>query len=154
MTATQLEHIRVRLTQMVQRLGTESSRLREEALGEVSSDEPPPQPGEIGKPTAEQEIDIALLGNEAQLLADCNDALERIRRGTFGVCEQCGEDAAGAVQPGRDHEPGRRGIVADQRGQDRAAGDASGRELRRVQHGFQCAGGGGYRHGEQRSCRQ
>jgi RNA polymerase-binding transcription factor len=94
MTATQLKQIRVRLTQMVQRLGTESSRLREEALGEVSADEPPPQPGEIGKPTAEQEIDIALLGNEAQLLADCNDALERIRRGTFGVCEQCGQQIA------------------------------------------------------------
>jgi DnaK suppressor protein len=38
----------------------------------------------------EQAKELALHQNAAQLLEKVNDALERLGRGTYGFCEQCG----------------------------------------------------------------
>ena len=40
----------------------------------------------------EEEVNLGLLENEAELLEEVNDALDRIERGTFGRCENCERD--------------------------------------------------------------
>ena len=40
----------------------------------------------------EQAKDLALRNNAEQLLAQVTDALDRFDAGTYGICEQCGEE--------------------------------------------------------------
>jgi DnaK suppressor protein len=46
----------------------------------------------MGTDTFEEEVAVGLLENEVQLLTEVNAALERIERGTFGRCENCGQE--------------------------------------------------------------
>jgi len=65
------------------------------------------KPGEISNlPThpADQDVEgldseIAIAQNEALLLEQVEAALERIRAGTYGICQQCGD----AIDPQRLH---------------------------------------------------
>ena len=40
----------------------------------------------------EQAKDLALRQNSMQLLSQVQDALERFERGTYGICERCGDE--------------------------------------------------------------
>src|SRR5262245_58383424 len=59
--------------------------------------EGPPEPGavtapeELGPNNAERELDLALLQLKAKTCRNISDALDRVARGTFGVCEACSE---------------------------------------------------------------
>ena len=44
---------------------------------------------DLGTDNFEQEFTLSLLQNEEQLLDEITGALERIRQGTFGQCEEC-----------------------------------------------------------------
>jgi len=44
---------------------------------------------DLGSDAFEQENTLNLLANEQQQLEEIRDALERIRLGTFGQCEEC-----------------------------------------------------------------
>ncbi len=46
---------------------------------------------DLGTDNFEQEFTLSLLQNQEQALGEITEALERIRRGTFGCCEECQE---------------------------------------------------------------
>ena len=98
MTKAEIDHYRRRLLFLKRRLGGDLSKLEEEALRPVGG-EPSGAlsnvPGHLADPASdeyEEEVNLGLLENEAELLEEVNDALDRIERGTFGRCENCGRD--------------------------------------------------------------
>ncbi len=44
---------------------------------------------DLGTDNFEQEFTLNLLQNQEQALAEIGDALERVRQGSFGRCEEC-----------------------------------------------------------------
>lgn len=48
-------------------------------------------PEELGPNNAERELDLTLLQLKATTCRNISDALNRVQRGTFGVCEACGD---------------------------------------------------------------
>ena len=58
-----------------------------EASGSLSN--APLHPADLGSDNFEQETSLSLLQNEEQLLDEIAAALERIKHGTFGQCEEC-----------------------------------------------------------------
>ncbi|SHE37162.1 transcriptional regulator, TraR/DksA family [Caldanaerobius fijiensis DSM 17918] len=48
-------------------------------------------PGDIGTETYEQEKNYALVAHEKHILKEINDALERIDKGSYGICRHCGK---------------------------------------------------------------
>jgi len=44
---------------------------------------------DLGNANYEEEMNLALLGNQEWLLDECNAALARIDVGTYGLCEEC-----------------------------------------------------------------
>ena len=47
---------------------------------------------ELGSDNYDEEVTIGLLEKEGPRLAEINAALERIDKGTFGRCEECGQE--------------------------------------------------------------
>lgn len=82
------------------RLVHDVSELKEEAMrgagGEASGSlsNVPLHLADLGTDASEKEIDFNLVGNEEQILDEINAALERVDQGTFGRCEQCGQEIA------------------------------------------------------------
>jgi DnaK suppressor protein len=95
MTKAELDHYRKRLLEMKKRLMGDVSELVEEiqrpiggeAAGNLS--DVPVHPADLGNENYEEEVALDLIGGEAQILAEVNDALARIENGTYGVCENC-----------------------------------------------------------------
>ena len=99
MTSIELEGFRRRLMNLARRLGGESEHLREVVLGderepETSTTQEQYTIDDLSREKADEEIALAMLGNEEALLAECVAALERIERGKFGKCEGCGRAIA------------------------------------------------------------
>src|SRR5262245_47152206 len=95
LTRDDLQRFRKRLLELKRRLGGVLSRLEEEALrpvgGEAAgglSDIPVP-PADMATEIYSEDVAIEMLENEAQVLSEVLDALDRIQQGTFGRCEQC-----------------------------------------------------------------
>jgi RNA polymerase-binding transcription factor DksA len=65
-----------------------------EAAGDLSNT--PVHLGDIGSEEAAQELGATLLENERYLQEEIGAALERIEKGTFGVCENCARSIAHA----------------------------------------------------------
>jgi DnaK suppressor protein len=97
MTESELKSYWRRLLSLKKRLGGELSAVEEEALrpagGEAAGNlsDVPVHPADLSAETYEEEVAVGLLENEEQLLAEVNDALDRIARGTYGRCENCGQ---------------------------------------------------------------
>jgi RNA polymerase-binding transcription factor DksA len=96
MTTTELESYRQQLVALLDRLDGDVTHLTDEAL-HPKGDEPggnlshvPLHMADLGTDNYERENTLNLLANEEQLLQEIRAALERIDRGTFGLCEQCG----------------------------------------------------------------
>jgi DnaK suppressor protein len=98
MTEAEINDYRRRLLALKKRLGGDLSELEEEALRGVGGEaagglsDVPVHPADLGTDNYEEEMSLTLLENEEQLLAEVNDALERIEKGTFGRCEVCGQE--------------------------------------------------------------
>ena len=95
MTKAELDGFREQLTKLRDRLNGNNSSLTEEALGKAgntggSVSNMPIHMADLGSDNFEQENTLNLLANEQQHLEEIRDALERIRQGTFGRCEDCG----------------------------------------------------------------
>jgi RNA polymerase-binding transcription factor DksA len=92
MTKSQLTKYRDRLRAMAQRLDGTVASLEDGARaatgGELSG--APLHLGDIGSEVYTQELNATLLENEEYLRGEVNDALDRIDRGAFGTCEECG----------------------------------------------------------------
>lgn len=96
MTRSEMAKFRVRLRALAERIRGTADSVEEqarqatggEAVGDLSST--PIHLGDIGSEAATQEISAALLENEQYLQNEINAALERIEKGTFGACTNCG----------------------------------------------------------------
>jgi RNA polymerase-binding protein DksA len=97
MTQADLNAYRHRLLDLLRRLGSDRSQLKDEALrgtgGEASGSlsDVPLHLGDLGSHEFEEELTLGLIENEEQLIEGINDALARIEQGTFGRCEACGK---------------------------------------------------------------
>ena len=94
MSKAELEGFRLQLIKLRERLNGDVSSLTEEALGQANSaggnlSNMPIHMADLGSDNFEQENTLNLLANEQQQLEEINDALERIKQGTFGKCEGC-----------------------------------------------------------------
>jgi RNA polymerase-binding transcription factor DksA len=96
MTKAELKNYQQMLLDLRDRLNGDVSHLADEALrqtgreagGNLSS--MPIHMADLGTDAFEQENTLNLLQNEEQVLADIAAALERLDRGAFGTCEECG----------------------------------------------------------------
>lgn len=95
MTEAEIRHFRRQLLALKKSHGSELSQLEEEALRPVGGEaagglsDVPVHPADLGTENFEEEVALGLLENEAKLLTEINDALDRIEQGTFGRCENC-----------------------------------------------------------------
>ncbi len=98
MTEAEIQTYRQRLLGLKKRLGGDLLGLEEEARrpigGEASGglSDVPLHLADMGSDNYEEEVTLALLENEEQLLAEIDDALARIAQGTFGRCEECQQE--------------------------------------------------------------
>jgi RNA polymerase-binding transcription factor DksA len=96
MTKPDLKAYRTTLLAMRARLTGDVSQLETEALrsggGEASGglSNAPSHPADLGTDNFEQEFALSLLQNQEQVLREIGDALDRIKKGSFGRCEECG----------------------------------------------------------------
>src|SRR6516162_5215981 len=95
MTKTELDVYRASLLALRDRHNGDVSHLADEALrrtgggaaGNLSN--MPIHMADLGTDNFEQEFTLSLLQNEEQLLEEIAAALERMRLGKFGLCEEC-----------------------------------------------------------------
>lgn len=80
-----LQTLRKRLTGDVSHLADEAQRDKENAKLAPASDL-----ADQGADSYEYEFTLSLLQNQEQTLGEIDDALERLRQGRFGACEECG----------------------------------------------------------------
>src|ERR671923_26726 len=84
-----LEGLRRRLTGDVSHLADEALRARGgEASGSLSN--APLHLAGLGADNFRQEFTLSLLENQEQMLEEIVSALDRMDKGTFGKCEECG----------------------------------------------------------------
>lgn len=87
------EEIRHRLEEERSRLTTIRERLRiqdQNAALQSELSRVDQHPAELGSETFERERDLTVLEMLNGQLADVDDALRRLDRGSYGLCEQCG----------------------------------------------------------------
>jgi RNA polymerase-binding transcription factor DksA len=83
-----LQNLQARLTGDVSHLANEALRAGGgDAGGNLSN--APLHPADLGTDNFEQEFTLSLLQNQEQVLEEITEALNRIRNGTFGRCEEC-----------------------------------------------------------------
>lgn len=96
MTKVELRAIKDSLTALRDRHRGDASALADEALrrtgegGSGNLSNTPIHMADLGTDNFEQEFTLSLLHNEEQLLEEIDAALDRIQKGTFGQCEECG----------------------------------------------------------------
>ena len=98
MTREQTSVFRDRLRALATRLGNTVAGLEEgvrtptggQTAGGLSN--APLHLGDVGTDAFHQELDATLLENEAFIRNEVSAALDRVKKGTFGRCENCGRD--------------------------------------------------------------
>jgi DnaK suppressor protein len=95
MKQAELEKYREELWALRNRLDSSVSQLADEGLRKTGGDaggslsNTPIHMADLGSDEYEEERTLGLLENEERLLEEVTEALNRIQRGTFGVCEEC-----------------------------------------------------------------
>jgi DnaK suppressor protein len=95
MTKTDLKTFEGNLRALAARLRGDVSHLTSEALrgnaaeAGTNQSSAPMHMADQGTDNFEQEFTLSLLQNQEQALVEIADALERIKQGTFGRCEEC-----------------------------------------------------------------
>jgi DnaK suppressor protein len=98
MTRAEIDHFRRRLLALKKRVGGDLTELEEETLKPVGGEssgglsDVPLHLADLGTGEFEEELTLTLVENEEQLLAEINDALDRIEQGTYGRCENCHQE--------------------------------------------------------------
>ena len=103
MKKTELTEYRELLEEMQSRLRGDVRQLTKEALGSDRQDgggdsKSPTHMAELGSDTFEQDFTLSLAANEQETLGEISAALQRIKDGTFGLCEICTKDGKSAAQ--------------------------------------------------------
>jgi RNA polymerase-binding protein DksA len=100
MSAIDTDRFRERLLEERKRVEAAIQYLREEHPGsleeeiEESVGTADNHPGDTATATLDREIDYTLEENSEQVLAEIDDALQRVEDGTFGTCRTCGQPIA------------------------------------------------------------
>ena len=100
MSAIDTDRFRARLLEERKRVEAAIQYLREEHPGsleeeiEESVGTSDNHLADAATATLDREIDYTLEGNSEQVLAEIDDALQRIEDGTFGTCRTCGQPIA------------------------------------------------------------
>jgi DnaK suppressor protein len=94
MTKPELEAYQKTLLALRTRLRGDVTHLADEALGangagKGAASHAPVDMADVATDQFEQEFTLSLLKNQEQVLEEIGEALERIRQGTFGRCEEC-----------------------------------------------------------------
>jgi DnaK suppressor protein len=100
-TQKQLQEYRQRLLDLVRRLRGEVRAIRDAALeaprSHASVGNADAIPGDLGDMSIDQvrqDTEIALHETERRILNEADEALERIKHGTYGNCQECGRAIA------------------------------------------------------------
>jgi RNA polymerase-binding protein DksA len=100
MTKPELETFQQTLLALRSRLRGDVSHLANEALGangtKSGGTKAPADLADVATDNFEQEFTLSLMQNQEQVLGEIGEALERIRQGTFGRCEECQKPVAKA----------------------------------------------------------
>lgn len=86
---TKLEELKAQLEDEMKLLIKRGSEPMKESVGELSGYDN--HPSDLGAETYEREKDIGLKDNTKILLMKVNHALDKIKKGTYGICERCGK---------------------------------------------------------------
>jgi RNA polymerase-binding transcription factor DksA len=111
MTRTDLQHYHNKLEELAARLRGNVTGLRQEALrhtgGEASGglSNAPLHPADLGTDNFEHETSLGLLELQGQTLGEVDAALERIRAGNFGRCQECGQEISRGRLEALPHTP-------------------------------------------------
>ena len=94
MTKPDMDTFRETLVALRTRLRGDVSHLADEALGANGAkaggaSHAPVDMADVATDNFEQEFTLSLMQNQEQVLGEIGEALERIRHGTFGRCEEC-----------------------------------------------------------------
>ena len=98
MTKTEIESYRQKLLILGRRLRGQVSDVANEALRRTGAEASgslsnvPNHPADLGNDTYEHEVALGVLENEEQMLEQIVQALERVEKGEFGRCAECGKD--------------------------------------------------------------
>ena len=98
MTKAEINHFRRPLLDLRKRVGGDLAELEEETLKPVGGEssgglsDVPVHPADLGTEEFEEELSLTLVEDEEQLLAEIDDALDRIEKGTYGRCENCHQE--------------------------------------------------------------
>ena len=98
----EMESFRKMLLSLRSRLRGDLDQMTDEALfasgGEASGNlsNIPLHLADIGTESFDQDFTLGLIENEQETLNQINEALDRIERGTFGMCQECGQAIAKA----------------------------------------------------------
>lgn len=106
-----LGRYRKRLLDILQELGVRIEHMEDSVL-RSDGDPAPLEVDELGADNSQQESQLGLLENEEEILREVYDAISRVDKGVYGVCESC----SGEIPPRRlDVLPYARHCVACQR---------------------------------------
>jgi DnaK suppressor protein len=90
MKKTELEQYRKNLLALRARCTGDVSQLKGEALsGNGGLSATPIHMADLGSDNYDQEFTLTLIENEEDVLAEIDQALTRIKAGSFGTCENC-----------------------------------------------------------------
>ncbi len=98
MTNKEQKKYQQRLLEMATRLKENEEGVAKDALRQVNGDvsgnlsNVPMHMADLATDTFEQEMSASLMTNTRQLQTEVAAALDRMEKGTFGTCEQCGRD--------------------------------------------------------------
>jgi len=80
--------LRARLRGDVSQMTSEALRSSSSEVGGTASSAPLHM-ADLGSDAFEQEFTLSLIQNQEQVLEEIGDALERIKHGAYGQCEEC-----------------------------------------------------------------
>jgi DnaK suppressor protein len=86
-----LESYKVLLTQLRREVSGDISALEADAFSTDGDRLSVDNPADIGSESFAQEFSLELLQRDEATLAEIDEALERVKAGTFGQCEGCGQ---------------------------------------------------------------
>lgn len=103
MKKQELEEYRTLLTVLQARLRGDVSQLTSEALGSDREDgssesKSPTHMAELGSEAFEQDFALSLVENDQETLDEISEAFNRVKLGTFGLCEMCLESGKSPAQ--------------------------------------------------------
>lgn len=103
MKKTEQNEFKLLLEMLQSRLRGDVSQLTNEALGTDRQDaggesKSPTHMAELGSETFEQDFALSLVANEQETLGEITLALQKIKDGSYGLCESCVKDGKSPAQ--------------------------------------------------------